>query len=84
MIYEIYAIRDTKANAYLKPLFVPNEAMVTRSIKNILDDPDHDLAKNPEDYQLYHLGTYDDVLGTINGVPAVHVLNVIQLGEKSK
>lgn len=85
MNHEIYSVRDVKADAHNRPFFVPNRAVALRALTDSILNADNDLAKHPEDYQLYYLGTYDDSTGTINAVPAEHVLNLIDLlGEVKK
>lgn len=60
---EIYTIRDAKAEAFLPPIFSQNEAVCFRSIEDCLLDPDHQFTRHPQDYAVYHLGSFDDQTG---------------------
>lgn len=80
MINQIFSIRDTKANAYLTPFFMNNEAMAIRAITDLANDIEHSFCKHSEDYALYSLGVYDDATGKLEVLDApLHVVNVVEL-----
>lgn len=80
MINQVFSIRDTKANAYLTPFFMVNEAMAIRAITDLVNDPDHSFCKHSEDYALYSLGVYDDATGKLEVLDApLHVVNAVEL-----
>jgi len=56
----IYSIYDTKAQSYLPPFFLQNDALALRLIKNTVTNPEHQFSQNAEDYVLFKLGTFDD------------------------
>lgn len=60
MITNIYTIFDSKAGFYNKPFYMVNDAVAMRSMGDMLQDPNTELARNPEDFTLFKLGTYDD------------------------
>lgn len=61
MKMQIVALRDIKANVYGQPIFVPNIGSAIRSFGDqCQDEKSGDLYKHPEDFELYHLGTYTD------------------------
>ena len=60
MIINIYAIKDAKADAFLNPFFKPNDAMAERDFANACADENSMFARNPEDFQIYHIGEFDD------------------------
>lgn len=61
MIQNVFAIYDQKANAYLTPFFLPTAAMAVRVFSDCVNSDDHQFGKHPNDYTLWHLGTFDDV-----------------------
>ena len=61
----IFAIYDQKADAYLNPFFLPNEALAQRTFGDCVNDPDHAFGKNPQDYTLFNLGVFNTQSGTI-------------------
>lgn len=68
MQLEIYSIFDMKAKAYLQPFFMHNGEMAQREFTNVINDPSTRFGRNPEDYQLFHLGSFFDDQGEITPV----------------
>lgn len=59
----LFSVRDEKAEVFSPPLSSMNVGTITRSLFDVLKSGSHDYAKHPEDYVLYHLGTFDDQTG---------------------
>ena len=62
---KIFTIKDTKAEAYLSPMFIKTTALAIRSFQTCANDPEHDFAKFPSDYTLFEIGIYDEEKGEI-------------------
>lgn len=62
----IIATRDVVANVYSQPMFVPHLGGAIRSFGDECKrkEPGNILAAHPEDFELWHLGEYDDNTGT--------------------
>ena len=60
MKLEIFSMFDSKAQAFLPPFFLHNEAMARRMVVDAGKDETHSFARHPGDYSLYHLGSFDD------------------------
>ena len=60
MILQICAMFDRAAQTYGRPFFVHNSAVAVRSLTDELKNPESELARHPEDYDLYDIGAYDD------------------------
>lgn len=60
MKYEMLSIYDSKARAFLTPFFTVNLQTGARSFSDVANDPGSVVARNPEDFTLYHLGSWDD------------------------
>lgn len=60
MNLEICCIYDSKARAFLSPVFVSHIDIFMRSVRNAANTPDHQIGRNPEDYHLFHLGSWAD------------------------
>lgn len=58
------SIFDTAARAYAQPFYAPAQAVAVRGVKDMLSG-DNQLAKHPEDFELYCIGTFDDNEGVI-------------------
>lgn len=59
MKLKLFAIYDTKAEAYMTPFYLATKGMALRVFADCCNDPDHNFGKNPEDYVLFELGEFD-------------------------
>ena len=66
MNIKIYAVHDSKAEAYLQPYFAATAGIAVRSFVDCVSDSNHPFGKNPEDYTLFYLGEFDDVTGKLD------------------
>lgn len=71
MEFQVLATRDIVANVYGQPMFVPHIGMSIRSFGDECKrkDPNNILSQHPEDFELWHLGTYDDNTGELKPFP---------------
>lgn len=60
MELQIFAIRDRQLNAYMQPFFAPTPGAASRSFRDLVNEKGHELNKHPEDYELWHLGAFND------------------------
>jgi len=65
MKLNIYAIFDTAAGLYGRPIHAQADAEAIRAFKDIAVNADHDVGKHPEDYSIHRLGIYDDNNGNL-------------------
>lgn len=79
MEMKIFAIKDSKAGMFNSPFFQPTHGTAERSFKELLKDPQSFVSKYPEDYDLYYLGTYDDITGVVKPEQPQHVVSGSQL-----
>lgn len=80
MELKIFAIRDTKAGFYSPPFFKQTHTEAERDFREIANDQKSSLNKYPEDFDLYHLGTYDDQSGKMALEPSpVHMLKAVNV-----
>lgn len=82
MELKIYAIRDVRTEAFLKPMFVQNAAVLERVILDAKNDEENTLSMHPQDYQVFKLGTYNDNSGQIEAEAPTFMYNVIEVQEK--
>jgi len=64
MKLQIFALYDKKALAYVDVFHFPQIGQAIRQVEDLLKTQ-HPLAKHPADYDLYKLGEFDDVSGSI-------------------
>lgn len=73
MLLHVFSVYDSKIGAYLQPFFLQTKPAAIRAITDCVRDPEHRFGQHPEDYVLFHLGTYEDNTGVwgINPSPEV-------------
>lgn len=64
-ILQIYSLQDQRANIFHPPFFVRSHGEAERTIQQVVNDPKTQVAQYPEDFNLYHIGEYDDGTGKI-------------------
>lgn len=69
MITSVFAIYDSKAKAFMVPFFQASVATGMRAFTMAVNDPNTVLYKHPEDFTLFHLGSFDDELGRFVPLP---------------
>ena len=70
MIFCAYAVRDMKAEAFMLPFFVPTDGLALRSFTDAANDAQTNMCKWPDDFALFHIGSYDDGTGLLEALPA--------------
>ena len=68
MKLSMYAIWDSAAEYYSRPILLNNDEVALRSCHEWMMDADSHIRKSPQDYTLFNIGTYDDETAQI--VPA--------------
>jgi hypothetical protein len=63
MKYFSVAPRDIRVEAYMQPTFVNHTGAAVRAFTEHCKDSKSDFARNPEDFELYLLGSFDDTTG---------------------
>lgn len=80
MQLKIYSIRDAKAEIFNAPFYKNTHGEAERDFSMLVNEEKSKINKFPEDYDLYHLGSFDDQTGKAewNDTPQ-HVTKAIQL-----
>jgi len=65
VIHQVFAIFDSKVQAFATPWFSRSESEALRAVTAAMDDAQSLLAKFPEDYSVHHLGSFDDETGIL-------------------
>lgn len=65
MKIEIYSLKDCVAGNFKMPFYMQNVGVAKRAVRNVLQDVNNDIAKNPTDFDLFKLGTFDDNQGVV-------------------
>lgn len=76
MNLEICCIYDVKARAYLPPVFVTHIDVFMRSVRTAANTASHLIGQCPEDFHMFHLGTWSDDQGLFKLLGAPNPLGV--------
>lgn len=63
MKLKVYAIMDKKVGAYLNPFLMRSAGEAARAFENSVKDVNTNFNKHPEDYELYEIADWDDLVG---------------------
>ena len=70
MKVKIFAIYDSKAEAYLQPFFMPARGQAIRAFTEAVNDKSTNFYKHAEDYTLFEIGEYDDATAGVTALNA--------------
>lgn len=77
MKYVVLSIFDRASGIYGRPVFVPAKGAGIRSFTDEINraDPQNEIYRHPDDYDLYDLGSFDDQSGAfeLNVSPSILV-----------
>lgn len=76
MTEELFAVFDSAAGAFLPPFNAQTIEVAMRRFRASLQHPDNQMAKFPEDYTLFHIGTFSAETAQIVPVIPPHSLGV--------
>lgn len=60
------SVFDKATGAYMRPWTAQSKGQAIRMFTDLVMDPQTDIAKHPEDYSLFYLGSFDDNEGIID------------------
>lgn len=55
----VFTVFDSAAKRYLEPFFAPTVEVALRMFRTIVNTPEHQFSKYPEDYTLFVIGEFD-------------------------
>nr|DAW09797.1 MAG TPA: hypothetical protein [Microviridae sp.] len=87
MITLLMSLRDLKAEQYGKPFTAITVGTAARDIQDMIGggDKNNMLVSHPADFDLYHIGNFDDEAGEITAHQPTHrILNCGSLVQKDK
>lgn len=61
----VYSVFDSKAEAYLPPFTLKNDALALRAFVGALTDDNHVFSKHSADYTLFRVGSWDESKGLL-------------------
>lgn len=63
MLYNVYAIRDTKSQRFLQPMCDVNDATAKRGFSQAVNSENGIIGFAPKDFDLYKIAEFDDEKG---------------------
>lgn len=62
---KMFAVHDSKAEAYLSPFTMRSKGEALRAFENTVNDPNTGFYKHPADYTLFEIAEYDELKGEL-------------------
>lgn len=66
----VYAVRDRAIDSFGQPIFCLAQGEALRSFMDEVNRAGSPMQAHPDDYDLYHIGTFDEATGTLVGLDA--------------
>lgn len=83
MQLKMYSIRDAKGEIYHPPFFKNTHGEAERDFTQLVRDPKTQPGQFPEDFDLYHLGTYDNQTGKLASLDSPqHMIKAIDVTQR--
>lgn len=80
MKLKVFSIRDSKAQIFNQPWFARTHGEAERNFEQLVRDEKSTIYQYPEDYDLYHIGEYDDETGLVTSLDTPkHVAKAVHL-----
>ncbi len=70
MILNIYSVKDVKVGVFKTPFFQNSNVEAIRSFQQAVQDENSVLNKYPADFELWHIGGFDDDTATFTVLDA--------------
>lgn len=77
-----YAVYDRKAELYSAPFLEVTDGTAIRALQEAIKDGNHPFAKNPGDYSLHRLGTFEDKTAEIQVEDKKKIIELETLEDK--
>lgn len=73
IVLEGYSVFDVKSDSYMIPWFVKNRGIAMRMFGDLVNDPQSQVSKHPEDYRLHRVADWDENTGEMIGVTPEYI-----------
>jgi hypothetical protein len=64
-VQKMYAVYDVKSGLYFSPHFLQSDGVAIRSFSTACEDTQTEFNKFPEDFSLFHIGSFNTENGEI-------------------
>ncbi len=76
MVMVCCSIYDSKAEAWLQPMFFQAAGQAIRSFSDVINSKETEFAKHPEDYSIFIIGKFDQRTGIFDAEVPPTVLSI--------
>ena len=83
-VFKICAIRDTVAEAWMRPMFFQSTGQAIRALQDEVVKVDSEFGKHPEDYHMFLVGEWDDETGEVRELLHDKVVSALALKVENK
>lgn len=73
---ELFSVFDSAAKKFLEPFFAPTVEYAIRQFRLTANKANHQFNQFPEDYTLFHVGSFDQDEGLLRPLATPHSLGV--------
>ena len=80
----VFSIYDKAVGAYMRPFFMQSEGQALRAFMDDVVSAESVVAKHPEDYALFRIGTWTDDLGALEAEEPRCIARAHELVAKSR
>lgn len=82
----VYSVKDTKARSFSPPFFQLNHTTALRAFALEVNraDPQNVVYNNPDDFEIYFVGTFDPDTGVITGQEPDLIGTALKLAKEAK
>lgn len=70
---EFFSVHDAAMAAFVDPFSASTLEVALRGFREQCETPDTQFAKFPEDYSLWHVGSFDSETGMVAGITPIKV-----------
>lgn len=81
-IEQVYAVKDIKSGLFASPHHLTSDGVAIRSFSMACENKESQINKFPEDYSLYHLGTFNIETGLLEAVTPKQIANASEFVTK--
>lgn len=79
-----YSVKDLKAGYFNPPFYAHTHGEAERSFKTTVNNPQTSVHMYPSDFDLYHVGSFDDQTGTLIPATPEHIINGVAVKDVLK
>jgi len=65
---KVFTVYDSAARKYLEPFFAETVEVACRMFRALVNKDGHQFNRFPEDYTLFHIGSYNDDEGQLSAI----------------